>query len=1777
MKEPHTSQAHEHETRWAVQQGTSLQVTELTSAAAIILRDAAEVLPSLSATNQPPESLVGSHIEPSGYQVTEPGVLALRALVRKLCERMSAREIASALFTQLPLSMFGIIGEALNEECRGLSKVCCSSTLSQRFERASNGVRAFLHELFLTQSQRRGHWSQTRQYTIDARCMVILSLVGFTLNPQDCNALQRPLAQMIAQGKVVELHSLANSMGLSVSHCDWLTGASTRRAHSREIIEVSLQSWSAACEGAADLWLKVHLDNYDKEAGNIHMIMVGLTRCAPPSPLRCIQWRLYELEAEDLFKQTAHERNAVHREDLKCVAKADVASAVPEAQLLVLNLLADSQRALQIEATLKSERLSRRPGRKVSLPSQVAACLPDRGEVVLAQRSVCVQDEHGREFNVSIGDELTVFEIFTDRELAVVQKGAGPSTQCAWVPTSLFVPIGPEARNAENEAGTVSVAEKEALRVQEKILAADADSRVQRSVNAAFDEKTYLPRPSLPCTAVHVGLFHGLASNRDDCHSAIEAATLLVQSVVPTAHFIISVDGQPFGNEHKYRDALRELHQKEIIKIDLELSIQSIDAQKRDCLQRARAAAELKRDAVSNLPPVELGMLHAEFAGVRACFKKNSDFAYRGLCDRMGLGHAFENIAKCAAGYLVLALDFFSVIRQAWIMEVREIMRNTNSEDNDALRFVAATSPISSTLHVCHRVFFLEPGAVVNLRASDRMSGSLAKELQMGALKDLSLVVATGGCPNYVRFLAWALRQERASSAVTQQILAVNANTAVRETGRHFASDEFLENHFIKGTDAALGRVHQSNVRERSGELNATLGSTHQVQKDLRPQFSAFREPRRPCSLNQDAVVAIVRASMRQFFRDPILLELGERNSDLTGLLVGAVAGPAGGTEAHARTTSSVVLARIPTREEEHRESARAPAASKRLVNRNFLNVGAIAGERLLAAAKWSLRRSIGGRYDVSESLKAPGTVEYFEKNSGERLAHVKKTSAKALALIALMSKDKTSTQKLETPANLVVLIDGVPFMNSAPKSNIRPAIRATFKTSLQPKGASAWAIGLGNSRIRNNCGLSSEFIKVDHLILDMPFLLRRFPPPRPVNAGESITGADVVLRVLAYFLKPLLHEYAKVSWVEDLGGELAKLPTERKRDVERKRKTAPSASRTQATPQFSLEAIFEREPHVAVLYGDRKWRRQWQECLRNILVEECWHGARDHALGEGRGLALFSGVGGSEDERKRTVSLRYVTGSERKLEISEPSEQREDTQCIFEACASVQQGSCVEIWAEDTDFLQIGLLAVHTLQVSSESPSLGKLLVRTSAHDVDDGSGRQFQEQIFCCNDLASAVMSHHSLVSLHLDHRVPSVVSLLVLLGGDTTSYMYFPYGKALAWYLEHATAIGSLVRDATASESDRGWSVLLDPPAVQRLMKVLFICRYPSLLPGWTSMQPSERLQALSEIEYEELEKRVALRNFPQTTSFMLSPVNLMWHVLRTQQRVQTWKYATRRNFPDFPLAGFVLFLRPRAGSMCEDAAEVRLEEPTRAEIAAHAHMEVERVEPLVDMVSRTLSFLFGGQNPAEVLLSRKRTTSSRAPRVAANTGPLLAGARERLKPGSKVVPTVPQMKAVVLAYKKVKGAGRQQLTEVRRSMKGKAETSAAFKAVLEVCGADGPPWVHMGAPEELPHSLGVAEMLDDIEDSDSEDDDDSNTGGGDLFGGENYDSSEDEIESAELEAIGDLLEGIAESIGADADEAIAEVDSAVTAEELSEVLESGLRRSARARVEPKRYDV
>jgi len=418
------------------------------------------------------------------------------------------------------------------------------------------------------------------------------------------------------------------------------------------------------------------------------------------------------------------------------------------------------------------------------------------------------------------------------------------------------------------------------------------------------------------------------------------------------------------------------------------------------------------------------------------------------------------------------------------------------------------------------------------------------------------------------------------------------------------------------------------------------------------------------------------------------------------------------------------------------------------------------------------------------------------------------------------------------------------------------------------------------------------------------------------------------------------------------------------------------------------------------------------------------------------------------------------------------------------------------------------------------------------------------------------------------------------MIFLGGDTTSYLFLPYTLALEWYLQHSDYVGCLVCVPSEPEVALGWSLRFDYEAVVRLTKMLYACRNPTALPGWTSLVPAERAIRLTEISYESLEKLVAREVFPKTMRFMPNPDVLRAHSNRALHRLQTYDHAVLRDAPDLPLIGLLIVMRKGVSDMLGDEQDFQLLEPPVAEVTARIvdGWRVSRVEPIVDRVNRTLAWLFGDEDPAELLIRSKQEKKQTAQSSEQDAGrllkmaSLLAGARTRLKPGSKLRPTVPQMSAVVLAYKRHKGATQREISDIRKRIKGKDKTVAMFDSVVQNCVEGGIPWMQMGAPDELPLGLGSA-LVDEV------DDDSAAASGseGDESDGEDWNDNEvEEIDTAENEALCELVDEVLASVGASGDQDLAAIGDASTPEETNQLLMEGVRRSSRHRVQPGRFN-
>lgn len=675
------------------------------------------------------------------------------------------------------------------------------------------------------------------------------------------------------------------------------------------------------------------------------------------------------------------------------------------------------------------------------------------------------------------------------------------------------------------------------------------------------------------------------------------------------------------------------------------------------------------------------------------------------------------------------------------------------------------------------------------------------------------------------------------------------------------------------------------------------------------------------------------------------------------------------------------------------------------------------------------------------------------------------------------------------------------------------------------------------------------------------------------MSPGRALgkTGVELSLSVVSELLRSKASLYPVVGLVDDVGGDFPKMMQERKRNLEKEAKVLAAGLSPQRGPRpvFELDAVMGDWPkgYLAELYADRSpsgGRRQWQAALGELVRSPQYREKLDDAIG-GSGAVTFSGVGASEKERQRTVTLRCVPGGSGRTvtEESAPSAQREETPLMNQAARTLQGGGNVVIETVETDRLLLCILSVDKLQHP------GQLFLRMTSQKVNDGSGSLFEEEYVCCNDYARAIRRHPSLSCIELEQmRVPSVVALFTLLGCDTTSYLYLPFIKALGWYLAHADYVGALVQTPTAQEEAEGWPFVLDEEAVKRCFKLLYSCRNVGAIDKWTSLPLPERFAALRSIRYEDLEKKVARCVFPLTMLFMPNWELALQHMLRAQHRLCIWHNADLDAPVHVPLVGFVVVFKRTAAcaamgdSAAADGGEVRLGAPTEAAVASKCAggFEVERVEPNVAMVNTPLAELFGGEVPRDVLLRGTRPRGLRSVEKASaekmKRAPLLAAARKKL---SKAAPQprvlVAEMLAVAVAFKVNCGGSARELTALRASMKGPGNAAKVFAALVVSVSGTGFPWKEMGAPDEAPRGLGAEEAEDPADtegegaDEAREDvDDDGAYSDGDSDDGDGDDDGAAEDEDEEDLALGCLLESVVTAVGDGADAILDEIDDA-----------------------------
>ena len=368
------------------------------------------------------------------------------------------------------------------------------------------------------------------------------------------------------------------------------------------------------------------------------------------------------------------------------------------------------------------------------------------------------------------------------------------------------------------------------------------------------------------------------------------------------------------------------------------------------------------------------------------------------------------------------------------------------------------------------------------------------------------------------------------------------------------------------------------------------------------------------------------------------------------------------------------------------------------------------------------------------------------------------------------------------------------------------------------------------------------------------------------MNAAVAYGQGQVAAVVRQLAGSHLNAGYSRVDVCFDLGGCEQKMMTEKNRNAKK-----PTDDDEVGFGVAVAGSKVGR--HLASVFSCRRsGRREFLAEFGNILAD-LKKVTVELGSPDAPAVAAFSGVGTSADERSRTTAV--VLGEDGAWTKTDDgsSSQAEDTNLVRLALrCSATAGKVAVIHAEDTDLLLIGVLAMAKLMALCTNQEFTEDNVMRMKKQAVEANGVSFSEEYMSCGALARSIVQHPGLQHIGDEFmRVASVVSALVLLGGDTTSYMYIPYRKGLPWYLENVKVIGSLVRRATTAEIEEGCTLVLDQSAVETFIMAMYISRdEASVKPCWGGMTQDQRKGALG--SYVEIQKLVARAKVPRTTHFM-----------------------------------------------------------------------------------------------------------------------------------------------------------------------------------------------------------------------------------------------------------------------------------------------------------------
>lgn len=756
-----------------------------------------------------------------------------------------------------------------------------------------------------------------------------------------------------------------------------------------------------------------------------------------------------------------------------------------------------------------------------------------------------------------------------------------------------------------------------------------------------------------------------------------------------------------------------------------------------------------------------------------------------------------------------------------------------------------------------------------------------------------------------------------------------------------------------------------------------------------------------------------------------------------------------------------------------------------------------LAEERAIESARWCLSTVYGGKYKFDGKLPQFVILSVYKMLVRSKN---KKLSETISTLAILLSK----YHGIDYPTMLFNIKNNIPCMNKAPKHKIRQAFRECFNTLIHSdvgSGASSWYLSTQqqqgstcfNVLVKSHDNQTTR--NIDHLIFDMPMWMRKIS-----NKANSCKNMEEVILMI---IKSVADESIKkgigtVTLCEDVGGCLQKMVTELMRDNMKKSNT--DTSKIIKLVSYDQTLPKDKESNWLGKGYSQRGEGEFRDMLRRIIFDFVQHHPEKVAKVMGNeGTIQFAGYGENDDQRMSTFQIVCSSHNPKLEEVAElKSNCLEDTNQVAIAKKSLNEGKNVVIVVEDGDLPQIGVLNVGTALMESEDENLivddtiikGNLFIKMTQQSITI-DGKTIMEEYINCNELSQSMINHSGfeLANINIGERVPSVIALMILLGGDTTSYLYLPYTKCLQWYLRYTDFVGSLVRDGNENEKSNGFGKwVIDMEAVVRLMILLYALKNPKALPSWNSLPHHEQISHLKNLTYSQVQKVVAKSNLPKIFRYMPSLDNLHEHVNRAILRLHTWLYAFDRNVPDVPMLGFKVILKK------EELIEKRLA-PTNNEVAILINngYKVESVEAIFHEINTTHVEMFGKNGPSaeEIVEAANNATSNAIVRSNAKLK-ILETARHKIdnpehysNKKNKNQLTAKEMETfMIIYYKEVEGLNADEMKKKRQEI-GKAaiEKKTAYDKLINYLEDNNIeiPWSKMGVGDAVEDNIEADEEV------------------------------------------------------------------------------------------------